>query len=141
MVSEIVERFRADKGYDLRRSQVRTEGSPVGQPFAKVYLDWFPAVGRTASPSTVLLLEMLRRARLKSVRRNDGWLTLNEKVLTKLGLANKDVRYRAVQRLVALDYLEVRHKGQTRLEYRLVPEWFKPKAEVIDLTTMRKIKR
>jgi hypothetical protein len=60
--------------------------------------------------------------------------------VVELGLGDRQLRHRAVQRLVAIGYIETRREGQGRLQYRLVPGWWKPKAEVVELAARRKAK-
>lgn len=120
---EIVERFRAD-----RRVSQTPQGSPK-RPFALIYREWFPAILKVKTvPAVLLLCEAIRQSGLLSVRRDDGWFGLKELDLIGLGLTSRHVRHDAVRCLVALNYFETRRHGQERLEYRLVPGWFKPKA-------------
>jgi hypothetical protein len=136
----VMERFRLRQSGDpdLRRLEPRTHGSPVRQPFAMVYRDYFSAISKVDGPAAVLLLDLIRQEGLPSVRRNEGWLKLKEPELAELGLNDKDIRYRATQRLVALRYIETQQEPGGRLQYRLVPNWWKPKAKVVDLVTRRK---
>jgi hypothetical protein len=108
------------------------------QPFAAVGIDEIACFGRFYDPAVALHLELLRTAGLRLTLRQDGWGQIERKRLTAIGIANKDVHYRAARRLQALGVVEVRSCPGCKLEYRLNPHWAKPKAEVVDLASRRK---
>jgi len=84
-------------------------------------------------------LAMVRLSGLRLIRNRDGWTSLEHAGLEDLGLADKDIRHRAVRKLVALGCLETRgiNASGRKLEYRLTPNWADPPAQVIDLATVR----
>jgi hypothetical protein len=106
-----------------------------------VGIDAIPAFGRIFSPAVALLLELLRVAGLRSTKKRDGWTPFDLERFEAIGLTDKRVRYRAVRRLLAHDVIEVRQLYGLRFEYRLNPNWAKPKAEVVDLAAQRKKRR
>jgi hypothetical protein len=109
--------------------------------FALVDGDEIACWGRLHNPSVALHLELVRRHRLAVVRRQDGWGTITGKRLEAIGLADKDVHYRAVKRLISRGVIEVRSHYGRKLEYRLNPNWAKQKAEVVDPVTVRKAQK
>lgn len=64
-------------------------------------------------------------------------MSLNQETLREAGLTDRFVRHRAVKRLLARGWLEVRGTNTPgrKLEYRLNPNWALPKAKVVDLGT------
>jgi hypothetical protein len=125
--AERVERFRADKHPDWNSREPRTRGSPLKRSYARVPRDYFPAIGRVFDPAVVLLLELVRQEGLNVVQKNNGWMVLKDQALTDIGLSDKRVRQRAVQRLTAAGFIGTRRQGQARLQYRLMPDWWKSK--------------
>jgi hypothetical protein len=109
--------------------------------FARIGVEEAIAFGRVANPATVLLLGVIRLSGTRWVIRRKGWITFDRDACQQLGLVDGDIFYRAARRLKALDILESRGKPGARLEYRLNPNWAKPKAEVIDLAAARKASR
>jgi hypothetical protein len=90
----------------------------------------------------ILHLEMLRLSGLRWVKRRDGWVSLNQETLEAIELVDKDIRYRAVKRLRAWGWLEVRGAitSGRKLEYRLNSNWTKPEAEVVDFAAVKRAK-
>jgi hypothetical protein len=70
-------------------------------------------------------------------------VSLNRETLEAIDLVDKDARYRAVKRLRAWGWLQVRGSSTSgrKLEYRLNFDWAKPRAAVIDLAAVRKTQR
>ena len=137
-------RFSADRypGHTrVSRREKPPTGSPVRRSYARVYQHEFAALGRMFDPAVVLLLELIRQSGLETVRKRDGWVLFSDDNLEIVDLADKQVRYRAARRLVAAGYIETRVVGRHKSQYRLNPNWAKPKAEVVDLTARRKARR
>ena len=109
--------------------------------FALVNGEEIACWGRSHGPAVALHLELVRMHRLLSVRRQDGWSTIIGKRLEAIGLVGKDVHYRAVKRLLARGVIEVRSLYGRKLEYRLNPDWAKPKAEMVNLAAVRKAQK
>jgi hypothetical protein len=105
--------------------------------------DELAAFGREFHPASALHLEMMRLSGLRWVVKRDGWVSPNRESLEAIGLVDKRARHRAVKRLVACRFLEVRSTGTggRKLEYRLRPDWARPSAEVIDLKTVKPLGR
>jgi hypothetical protein len=103
-------------------------------PFVKVDIEAIAAIARLFDPTLALVLEIQRLAGLRRVQRHDGWLALTQELLERVALTDGDRRYRAVRRLVRLGVLEIRRLNTygNKVEYRVNPNWTKPKAEVID---------
>jgi hypothetical protein len=104
-------------------------------PFVTTDLEEIAAYGAVFGACLSLHLEVRRIAGQARVKAKGGWVSLDRISLERVGLANRFARYRAVQRLQALGWLEVRGDAGSKLEYRVPPNWAKPKAEVIDLAT------
>ncbi len=69
-----------------------------------------------------LILVLVQRSGLRSAQRNGGWVALPMGVLEQIGLVDRNLRYKAVRRLVSHGLLETRSSGMgTALEYRLLP--------------------
>jgi hypothetical protein len=94
-----------------------------------------------SGPAVVLLLELIRQSGLETVRKRDGWVSFSNGSLEIVGLADKYVRHRAARRLVAAGYIETSVIGRHKSQYRLNPNWAKPKAEVVDLDVRRKARK
>ena len=109
--------------------------------FVMVPRDRFSALGRLADPAFVLFLELLRLSGLDRVRRAGGWISLTDRQRTEIGLSEKSAHSRAVQRLIALTFIQTRRDGQHRLQYRVRPGWYVAKSEVIDLAEQRASRR
>jgi hypothetical protein len=105
-------------------------GSRKKRPYTVVSAEGLVALRKHLPPAAILHLEMLRLSGLRWVKRRDGWVSLNQETLTAVDLADKHVRFRAVRQLRTWGWLEVRGTGVQgrRLEYRLNPDWAKPKA-------------
>lgn len=114
------------------------KGSRIKRPYTILHAEETRALRQHYDPSLILLLEMVRLAGLRWVKRRDGWLVLNREVLEAIGLTDRWIRRRAVQRLLTFGWLEVRRTAMgCQLEYRLNPDWAKSSAEVIDLASRR----
>jgi hypothetical protein len=112
-------------------------------PFARVDIEAIAAIGRLLSPESALILELQRLSGQRRYKGCDGWVSLTQELLERVGLLNKDRRYKAMRRVQAAGIMEVRRLNTygNKLEYRLNPDWVKPKAEVVDLTAVRKARR
>jgi hypothetical protein len=140
-IKAVIQRI-ADSG----RKAVPSPGKPSlrkrhKQPFAAVDIDEIACFGCFYDPVVALHLEAMRTAGLRSTLRQDGWGQVERKRLTVMGIANRDAHYRAARRLQALGVIEIRSRPGCKLEYRLNPNWAKPKAEVVDLAAMRKLRK
>jgi hypothetical protein len=73
----------------------------------------------------------------------DGRISLSGKELEALGLSNRATLSKAVKKLVGCGFIEVfgTDSPGKKLEYRLCPNWAKPKAKVVDLAAVRKVQR
>ena len=137
-------RFSADRYPGMTkvtRREKRSTGSSIRRSFAKVYQHEFLIITRLPVPAGALLLELIRQSGLETVRKRDGWVLLSDDNLEAIGLTDKDACYRAARRLVADGLIETKAVPGHKLQYRLNPNWSKPKAEVIDLAARRKVKR
>jgi hypothetical protein len=92
-------------------------------------------------PPVALYLELKRQAGLRSTKARDGWPVLDQKRFEAIGLGDKHIRYRVGRWLLARNMIEVRSRPGCRLEYRLNPNWAKPKAEVVNLAAVRKVRK
>jgi hypothetical protein len=110
-------------------------------PFLKLSLAGLIRLGqaRLSRPATILLLEMLRLAGLRTVQRRGGWVALDHAGLERLGLQGRFIRCRAVKQLVSKGFLVVRGASAAgrKLEYRLNPDWDTPESKVVDLAAAR----
>ena len=125
----------------VTRREKPPTGSPIGRSYARVYRHEFAALSRMSGPAVVLLLELIRQSGLETVRKRDGWVSFSNGSLEIVGLADKYVRHRAARRLVAAGYIETSVIGRHKSQYRLNPNWAKPKAEVVDLDVRRKARK
>jgi hypothetical protein len=91
--------------------------------FAVVEEAAFLAWGRWHGPSAALHLELLKRSRLQSTKRRDGWVVLTAADLQRLGLGDRKARQRAIHRAAQQGWLEVRRSDgpQSKYAYRLRP--------------------
>jgi hypothetical protein len=94
-------------------------------PFVKTDLEEIAAYGAVFGACLSLHLEVRRIAGQARVKAKGGWVSLDRISLERVGLANRFARYRAVQRLQALGWLEVRGDAGSKLEYRVPPNWVK----------------
>jgi hypothetical protein len=138
-----VSRFSAERypGHTVvtRREKPPT-GSPIRRPYAKVYQHEFAALsaaGRISGPAVVLLLELIRQSGLETIKKRDGWVLFSDNNLEIVGLTDKYVRHRAACRLASIGWIEIKAISQHKLQYRLNPDWAKPKAEVINLAAAK----
>jgi hypothetical protein len=112
--------------------------------FARIEQEMIGAFRRLHDPVVALHLELIRLSGTRWAKARDGWLPFNREILENIGLDNRFVRHRAVKRLLALRCIEVRSIGDVagrRLEYRLDPNWAKPKAKVVDLESVRRARK
>jgi hypothetical protein len=140
-------RFSADKypGYTVvtRREKPPT-GSPIRRSYAMVYQHEFAtlaALGQISGSMVALLLELIRQSGLKTVMKRDSWVLFSDSNLEIIGLVDRHARHHATRRLVTLGWIETKAIPGHKLQYRLNPDWAKPKAEVVDLASRRKAKR
>jgi hypothetical protein len=96
----------------------------------------FPAWGEFHGAATALHLELIRLSGLSWVRRREGWVRLPVATLDALGLKDRRIRGKAVQRGVRGGWLEARRVAGSgsQYEYRLR----RPSAELVDLASVRK---
>jgi hypothetical protein len=103
-----------------------------------VGVDEISAFGRHFGAPLALVLELLRTSRLRSTKQRDGWTAIDQERLEPIDLTDRRFRHRVVQYLADCGMIEVRSRPGCKLEYRLKPDWAKPRAEVVDLATVRK---
>jgi hypothetical protein len=91
----------------------------------------------------VLFLEIVRLSGLRRIKKRDGRISLGGKELEALGLSNRATLSKAVKKLVSCGFIEVfgTDSPGKKLEYRLNPNWAKPKAVVVDLMAARKARK
>jgi hypothetical protein len=124
---------------DRIAAQSRQDAGPRRRAFLRLYTDELQVLSAILDPAAALQLEIMRLSGLRRVQRQYGWMVLDRETITRAGLADRQVRYRAAKRLVKLGWLETRGSREGhKLEYRLNPGWAKPKAEMIDLAAHRK---
>ena len=138
-------RFSADK-YPGHTRVTRRERPPTGSPskrsYAKVYQHEFVALIQLPGSATVLLLELIRQSGLQTVSKRGGWVLFSDDNLEAIGLIDRKLRHRASHRLASEGFIEIRTNiGRHKAQYRLNPNWAKPKAEIVDLATRRKARR
>jgi hypothetical protein len=106
-------------------------------------LEAIVAIGRLFDSASALVMEMQRLSGQRRYKKRDGWMVLTHEILERVGLLNKQRRYRVLQRTRAADVVESRRLNAygNKVEYRLNPNWAKPKAEVVDLAAMRKARK
>ena len=123
----------------LQRVQETLREARERSSFAKVDPQMIAAIGRLFSPAVALILDLQRLSGLSRIRRRDGWMQLTQEILSRVGVSDKNRRYRTLQGLTAEGVLEVRRLNTygNKLEYRLNPHWAKPKAEVVDPAAAR----
>jgi hypothetical protein len=94
-------------------------------------------------PTVALLMEIQRLSGLRRIKARDGWISLTQELLERTGLIIRGRRHRALKRLMDTGSLELRRLNTygNKVEYRLNPNWAKPKAEVVDLAAVRKAQR
>jgi hypothetical protein len=137
-----INRFRADNpAYGGSVSEGETAAGDT-QSFAKVNFDEIVAIAGL-DPAVALLLEIKRLSGLRRFKRRDGWMPLTQELLERTNCANRFRRYRALKRLMATGVMEIRRLNTfgNKAEFRINPDWAKPKAEVVDLATARKARR
>ena len=136
---ESVSKYTSPPNSTRRRTRPPEDIQPKQKrSFALVEVEAISAFGHLFDPAAALLLELLRVSGLRSTKRRDGWILLDQERLAALRLDDKGVRHRAMQRLRARGVIEVRSRYGRKLEYRLDPNWVKPKAAVVDLESVRK---
>jgi hypothetical protein len=103
--------------------------------FAIVDAADFPAWGELHGADTALHLELIRLSGLRWVRRREGWVSLPAATLDALGLKDRRIRGKAVQRGIRGGWLEARRVAGSgsHYEYRLR----RPSAELVDLASLR----
>jgi hypothetical protein len=76
---------------------------------------------------------------MRRVQRREGWIRFTQDLVERTGIADKKRRYRVLCRLRAMGVFEVRRLNASgnKVEYRLDPNWAKPRAEVIELAAVR----
>jgi hypothetical protein len=138
-------RFSADKcpGHTrVTRRERPPTGSPSKRSYAKVYQHEFVALIQLPGSATVLLLELIRQSGLQTVSKRGGWVLFSDDNLQAIGLIDRKLRHRASHRLASEGFIEIRTNiGRHKAQYRLNPNWAKPKAEIVDLATRRKARR
>jgi hypothetical protein len=100
--------------------------------------DWFARFEQMFGAEVALLLELIRTSGLSGTRQRDGWGSLDHKRRATLGMADRIAHHRAARRLQAFGAIDVRSRPGCKLEYRLNPDWAKPKAKIIDLVTAKR---
>ncbi len=98
----------------------RQRAAKRGATFAMVPLPLVPRLPPSAT-AIALFLVLLGRARMRAVRRADGWQSLDADDLALLGNCHRHSRRRAAQALAAAGLIEVRVVGRHRAEYRVAP--------------------
>jgi hypothetical protein len=125
--SRYVSRIAGEKVQGTSTSTPARTRAPKGlmrrQGFARVSSDEIAILGVAFGPSVALLLEMIRLSGTRWVKRRGGWLSFDREARTTLGLTERSTCSKAVKRLCALGFMEVRGTPGSRLEYRLNPNW------------------
>jgi hypothetical protein len=138
-----IENYRYAK--ETKPPRVRLPSSVMTKnSFAKMGGEEIAAFGRFHDPAVALHLELIRLSGTRWAKQRDGWIPFNREILENIGLNDKFVRHRAVQRLVDIGCMEARLVADVagrRLEYRLRPNWANPKAKVVDLAAVRKARK
>ena len=82
-------------------------------------------------------LEMLRLAGQQNVKRRDGWVVFTLELFERVGLTDRQVRSRVVQRAIEAGWLEVRrsYSPGSQYAYRLRPAG--AQVGVVDLAAVR----
>jgi hypothetical protein len=97
------------------------------------------AFGRMFGTAGALVLELRRLAGLRSTRNREGWGSIDQGRFEAIGLSDKFWRSHVVAKLRDLGVIETRGSPGSKLEYRLNPNCAKPRAEVVDLATRRRV--
>jgi hypothetical protein len=147
-LDEQVTEFLATKG---GRYRLRTNTRRDRLPFLRLTLQGLAKLSqaRLSQPAVILHLEMIRLSGLKTVQSHGGWVPWDRAGFKRLGLHEKNVRYRAVKLLVAAAFIETRGActAGRKLEYRLNPDWVtaepgsRPRPKVVDLAAVRKARK
>lgn len=119
-----------------RRSSPRRR-SPIDQAqrpgHARVEFEGAAVFGRLFDPAAALLLAIIQWSGTRWAGNRKGWIFFDQAARSVLGLTEKSVHCRAAKKLAVAGMIETRYAPGSLLEYRLNPNWAKPKAEVISL--------
>lgn len=106
-------------------------------PFVKTDLEEIAAYARFPGAHVAFHMEVRRVAGQTRIKARGGWLSLDRISWERVHLTDRSARCRAVNRTRSLGWLEIRGKAGSKLEYRVPPDWARPRAKVIDLALSR----
>jgi hypothetical protein len=121
---------------DVSPPRVARSATAKKRTFVIVDAADFPVWAELHGADTALHLELIRLSGLSWVQKREGWVSLPAATLNAIGLKDRRIRGKAVQRGVRRGWLEARRVAGSgsQYEYRLR----RPSADLVDLASARK---